>query len=169
MKTHIFALCVILLFVGNVAFSANPNWERGVRYQKHGKYSEYLWAPNDVTVSGNMTVFCYDDLENSIFDYDLMATARLSRMFNITAGFASRNFEKYPDSFVVGLVCHPTFFFSFWNEYRARIYPAYKTAEHSIVTMTDFYVDLTKWVDFHILSGFAFSFWDLNVADANTV
>ncbi|MBQ3923782.1 MAG: hypothetical protein II707_10825 [Spirochaetales bacterium] len=173
MRKNLFIILVLYFGVA-AAFSestksgSNPNWSRGVTYTKRDGISEYLWAPRGVIVGGEMGFYCYDGVLESIFDYDTFATAMLSRMFNITVGIASRNFEKYPDTFAVRLASHPFGFFSFWFDYRSRIYPKYHTATHNFVNMLDFYVDRTKWVDFHILFGGALTWKDTDTRTEGT-
>ena len=72
-------------------------------------------------------------------------------------------------SVAVRLASHPFGFFSFWIDYRSRIYPKYHTATHNFVNMIDFYVDRTKWVDFHILFGGALTFKDTDTRTAGDV
>ena len=170
-----FIFASVLISIATAAFceeqaivGGNPNWGKGVVYTKRDGISEYLWAPRGVIVGGEMGFYCYDGVMDSIFDYDTFATAMLSRMFNFTVGIASRNFEKYPDTFAVRASANPFSFFSFWADYRSHIYPKYHTATHNFVNMVDFYVDRTKWVDFHILFGGALTWKDTDTRTAGT-
>ncbi|MBR3731660.1 MAG: hypothetical protein IKN25_03335 [Spirochaetales bacterium] len=167
-------LTLLVFFVTVCAFcesaktGGNPNWDKGVSYTRRDGISPYLLAPRGVIVGGEMGFFCYDGVLNSIFDYDTFATVMLSRMFNITVGLASRNFEKYPDTFVGRLASHPFNFFSFQIEYRGQIRPEYHTAAHHFVNMVDFYVDRTKWVDFHVMFGGSMTFKDTDTRVGGT-
>ncbi|HNZ26122.1 MAG TPA: hypothetical protein PLG34_01080 [Spirochaetota bacterium] len=142
----------------------NPNWEFGIRYKKLAGVSDYLFAPTSLDFrleSG----FEYVDGMRFGFVYDTSIGIKLSKLFNFDFGLKHTRNGLEPDVFRAGWEMNPVFFMSVEIYYIYRDFNDFKIGESNIVVLTNFYVDLIKWVDFSIKTGAAFQFVDLNIFD----
>lgn len=151
------------IFLNSLKFD-NPNWDSGIKYKKLAGISDFLFAPTSVNFKLE-SGFEYADGMRFGFTYDTSIGLKLSKLFNFDFGLKHSRRGIEPDVFRAGWKMNPVFFMSVEIYYIYRDFNDFKVGESNIAILTDFYVDLIKWVEFRVKSGGVFQFVDLNIFD----
>ena len=159
---------ILLIICNSLVFSKkndNPNWVRGVYYKKIPSISDFIFAPTKIDFETYSNFYIKNDLSDEVFNYEISTTVLLSRLFNFNIAFKHTKEILLPDIICVSWILNPIYFFSLTVDYRFRDFSEYRIFDHNFIIILDFYIDLLKWFDIHIKSGFNLQFIDLDIED----